>query len=98
MGIVPVEHAWCVDADGLVVDTVWDEYQTDYVGEEVFALTFTAEEIDYLDSKATAEARAGRREEPDGAQPQPEGRAGSNGAEATRARKPRAEAGEPAGT
>lgn len=32
MGIVPVGHAWCIDADGLVVDTVWDEYQTDYVG------------------------------------------------------------------
>ncbi len=73
-----------------------NNYERD--GEEVFALTFTAEEIDYLDSKATAEARAGRRDEPDGGQPQPEGRAGSNGAKAPRTRKPHAEAGEPSGT
>jgi hypothetical protein len=26
------KQAWYIDADGLVVDTVLDEYQTDYVG------------------------------------------------------------------
>jgi len=33
MGIVPLEHAWCVDADGKVVDVTREEYDTvDYVG------------------------------------------------------------------
>lgn len=31
--VIPVEHAWCVDAEGRVIDPTWDyEYQPDYFG------------------------------------------------------------------
>lgn len=32
MGIVPVEHAWCVTDDGQVVDTTWSGGERDYYG------------------------------------------------------------------
>lgn len=31
-GVVPLEHAWCVDAGGQVVDTTWRGQETDYFG------------------------------------------------------------------
>jgi single stranded DNA-binding protein len=39
-----------------------NNYEKD--GQEVFAMSFTAEEIDYLDSKAESEARRGRQDVP----------------------------------
>lgn len=31
--VIPVEHAWCVDAQGRVIDPTWDEkHQPDYFG------------------------------------------------------------------
>ena len=32
-GVIPVEHAWCIDAAGRVIDPTWSEdYQPDYFG------------------------------------------------------------------
>lgn len=32
VGIIPVNHAWCVDAEGRVVDPTWPEVGTEYYG------------------------------------------------------------------
>jgi len=68
-----------------------NNYEKD--GEEVYALAFTCEEIDYLDSKAESEARRTRQD----GQASPEGTAPA-AAKRSRGRKGRseAEAGEPA--
>ena len=63
-----------------------NNYEKD--GEEVYALAFTCEEIDYLDSKGDAEARRVR---PNGA-PAPQGQSAATGSKANgRTRRPRAE-------
>ena len=62
-----------------------NNYEKD--GEEVYALAFTCEEIDYLDSKADADARRARQ---DGGQAQPEGKPA--GAKPSRSRKARTDA------
>jgi len=66
-----------------------NNYEKD--GEEVYALAFTCEEIDYLDSKADAEARDARRARQDGGQAQPEGKSADVTPKATRSRKARSE-------
>jgi hypothetical protein len=38
-GIVPIEHAWCLDVAGNVIDNTWAEQQTEYLGVG-FALPF----------------------------------------------------------
>jgi single-strand DNA-binding protein len=67
-----------------------NNYEKD--GEEVYALAFTCEEIDYLDSKADAEARDARRARQDGGQAQPEGKPTDTALKAPRSRKARGEA------
>ena len=62
-----------------------NNYEKD--GEEVYALAFTCEEIDYLDSKADADARRARQ---DCGQAQPEGKPA--GAKPSRSRKARTDA------
>ena len=62
-----------------------NNYEKD--GEEVYALAFTCEEIDYLDSKADADARRARQ---DGGQAQPEGKPA--GTKPSRSRKARTDA------
>jgi hypothetical protein len=42
LGIVPIEHAWCIDVDGKVIDTTWDDCETEYVGVQ-FATPFLIE-------------------------------------------------------
>lgn len=53
-----------------------NNYEKD--GETVYGMAFTAEEIDYLDSRAESEARRSRGDE-DGATSGPSGRGGSGG-------------------
>lgn len=31
-GLIPIHHAWCVDAKGMVVDTTWNACGVDYFG------------------------------------------------------------------
>ena len=62
-----------------------NNYEKD--GEEFYALAFTCEEVDYLDSKADADARRAR---PDCGQVQPEGKLA--GAKPARSRKARTDA------
>ena len=51
-----------------VVGRLKNNHDQNAAGEDVFGFTFTAEEIDYLDSRAKAEARRARQEgEGDGA-------------------------------
>ena len=63
-----------------------NNYEKD--GEEVYALAFTCEEIDYLDSKADAEARRARQ---DGAPIGTEGKPATTTAKRQRSRKARTE-------
>ena len=67
-----------------------NNYEKD--GEEVYALAFTCEEIDYLDSKADADARRARKDEgpagPDG----PDGKTTGAAARPARVRKVRTDA------
>ena len=63
-----------------------NNYEKD--GEEVYALAFTCEEIDYLDSKADAEARRARQ---DGAPIGTEGKPATTTAKRLRSRKARTE-------
>ena len=67
-----------------------NNYEKD--GEEVYALAFTCEEIDYLDSKADADARRARKDEgpagPDG----PDGKTNGAAAKPARGRKVRTDA------
>lgn len=72
-----------------VVGRVRNNNYTDGEGAEVYGLAFTCEEIDYLDSKADADARRVRQ---DGGQPEFEGKAADANAKAPRSRKPRSEA------
>jgi len=67
-----------------------NNYEKD--GEEVYALAFTCEEIDYLDSKASAEARDARRARQEGGQAQPEDKPVDVAPKATRSRKARGDA------
>lgn len=30
--MIPVEHAWCIDAEGRVIDPTWDAGEADYFG------------------------------------------------------------------
>lgn len=32
VGLIPVHHAWCVDADGRVLDPTWSDKSSDYFG------------------------------------------------------------------
>jgi len=64
-----------------------NNYEKD--GEEVYALAFTCEEIDYLDSKADSDARRARQVS---GQAQPESKAADVTPKATRSRKARSEA------
>jgi single-strand DNA-binding protein len=61
-----------------------NNYEKD--GETVYGMAFTAEEIDYLDSRAESEAR---RNAGPGAEGAPSARNGEQGAPATTSRKPR---------
>ena len=61
-----------------------NNYEKD--GEEVYALAFTAEEVDYLDSRAENDARRARGADNDGA---PSARNGEQAAPAGTSRKPR---------
>ena len=63
-----------------------NNYEKD--GETVYGMAFTAEEIDYLDSKTDADVRRARQ---DGERPQPEGRAAEANPKASRSRKARGE-------
>ena len=64
-----------------------NNYEKD--GEEVYALAFTCEEIDYLDSKADADARRARKDEgPAG----PDGKTNGAAAKPARGRKVRTDA------
>ena len=63
-----------------------NNYEKD--GEEVYALAFTCEEIDYLDSKADADARRARQ---DGAPAGTEGKPAATPAKTQRSRKARTE-------
>ena len=31
-GLIPVHHAWCVDADGVVIDPTWNPVGVEYIG------------------------------------------------------------------
>jgi len=64
-----------------------NNYEKD--GETVYGMAFTAEDIDYLDSKTDADVRRARQ---DGERPQPEGRAAEPSLKASRSRKARSEA------
>ena len=70
-----------------IVGRLRNNNYTDGEGAEVYALGFTCEEIDYLDSKADADARRARQ---DGGQAQPEGKPA--GAKPARSRKARTDA------
>ena len=65
-----------------------NNYEKD--GEEVYALAFTAEEVDYLDSRAESEARRGRGDGPEGT-PRRDGAEGSASSSASRSRTSRNE-------
>jgi len=41
MGIIPVLHAWCIDANGDVVDPTWNRGQRDRIGMSYFGIAFT---------------------------------------------------------
>lgn len=41
MGIIPVLHAWCVDANGDVVDPTWNRGPRDRIGMHYFGIAFT---------------------------------------------------------
>ena len=53
-------------------------------GEQVFAMDFTAEEIDYLDTRADAEARRNRTEGGSAPQPGPQGTGSAKGSSRSR--------------
>ena len=61
-----------------------NNYEKD--GETVYGMAFTAEEIDYLDSRAESDARRARGDDNDGA---PSGRSADQAAPAATSRKPR---------
>ena len=65
-----------------------NNYEKD--GEEIYGLAFTAEEVDYLDSRAESEARRGRGDGPEGT-PRRDGAEGSASSSASRSRTSRNE-------
>ena len=60
-GLEPVEHAWCVTADGRVVEPTWDECGIAYAG---FSQSFVFVVGALLDSRRTADIQRWEQDHP----------------------------------
>ena len=76
-----------------IVGRLRNNHYLDSAGADVYALAFTAEELDYLDSRADSEARRSRTTAPANVEAKPGSNEGTTGQAhgASRTRKPRSE-------